>query len=139
MSSRIAKIQSTFTSEDLERYRRLIDELEARLASASPEADVVWRVYSETEKLIAVLKFRTRFETPGVFSRLPNADDRAKLLGDAREFLSSSSRMMGEGDLIQSIRTLRRARNCLRSYLRGKSPTKRGERKVGISRREDLV
>ena len=59
---------------DRERYRREVLSLAGRLEAPDAETeDTVWQVYAATEKLIAVLKFRLDYETPGVFAKLPDA------------------------------------------------------------------
>jgi hypothetical protein len=115
---------------DRQRYRDEVISLAERLAGADAE-NAVWDVYAGTEKLIAILKFRLDYETPGVFTRLPDASDPAKLLKDAGELLSKASDEIARGRLVLSIGTLRKARNNLRSYLtdRRKSATRR-ERKA---------
>jgi acyl-CoA reductase-like NAD-dependent aldehyde dehydrogenase len=99
-----------------ESYRKEVVSLAERLAAAGAEA-AVWEVYARTERLIASLKFRLDYETPGVFTTLPDASDRAKLLRAARELLSEAAEQIAEGELVASIGTLRKARNELRSYL----------------------
>ncbi|MGH9920323.1 MAG: hypothetical protein ACRD6W_15830, partial [Nitrososphaerales archaeon] len=118
---------------DRERYRKEVDSLAERLSAAGGEA-AVWQVYAETEKLIASLKFRLDYETPGVFTTLPDASDPAQLLRDARELLSEAAERIAEGELVASIGTLRKARNELRSYLTEvrKSAT-RTERKARVA------
>jgi len=101
--------------EDRARYRHEVVSLGKRLEGA--EEQTVWEVYATTEKLIAVLKLRLDYETPGVFTTLPDASDPAKLIKDAAELLSSAAQQIGEGKLVDSIGTLRKARNNLRSYL----------------------
>ncbi len=59
---------------DRERYRKDVLSLAERLSGAGDE-NAVWDVYAGTEKLIAVLKFRLDYETPGVFTKLPDASD----------------------------------------------------------------
>jgi hypothetical protein len=101
---------------DRERYQADVVSLENRLAG--PDADkAVWDVYAGTERLIAILKFRLDYETPGVFTKLPDASDPAKLLKDARKLLSKVAEEISKGRLVESIGTLRKARNALRSYL----------------------
>jgi len=63
------------------------------------------------------MKFSLDYETPGVFATLPDASDPAKLLRDARELLSKAADEISKGRLVESIGTLRKARNGLRSYL----------------------
>jgi hypothetical protein len=112
--------------EAKEGYRKEVAALEEALANALPaagaEADelAVWKVYAGTERLIAILRFRFDYETPGVFTKLPDASDPAKLLTEARGLLSKSSEEMARGALVESIETLRKARNNLRSYLTDK-------------------
>jgi hypothetical protein len=101
---------------DRERYRSVVVALAERLAGAETEK-AVWDVYARTEELIAILKFRLDYETPGVFTRLPDASDPAKLLRDARALLSKAANEISKGRLVESIGTLRRARNGLRSCL----------------------
>jgi hypothetical protein len=105
-------------------YNEEVVSLRKRLADALPSAgggepveQAVWEVYAGTEKLIAVLKFRLDYETPGVFTKLPGASDPVKLVKDASELLSRAAEQIGEGRLVDSIETLRKARNNLRSYL----------------------
>ncbi len=103
---------------DRERYRREVLSLAGRLEAPDAETeDTVWQVYAATEKLIAVLKFRLDYETPGVFAKLPDAGPPAKLVEDARGLLSKAAEEIGQGSLVRSIETLRKARNNLRRYL----------------------
>jgi len=118
---------------DLQRYREEVLALERKLAEAlsSPGAGVseqaVWEAYAGTEKLIAVLKFRLDYETPGVFTKLPEPSDPAKLLEGARELLSMAADEISARKGVKAIETLRKARNELRSYLtdKRKSATRR--------------
>jgi hypothetical protein len=124
-----------------ERYRSEVLSLADALAGPGAEKEV-WDVYARTEKLIAVLKFRLDYETPGVFTKLPDASDPAKLLRDARELLSRASQEVGRGELVASIATLRKARNGLRSYLtEAKKSATKAERKsrVAPSKRESAA
>ena len=77
----------------------------------------VWEVYAGTEKLIAVLKFRLDYETPGVFTKLPDASEPVALLEEASELLSRAAEEILGRRLVGAVETLRRARNNLRSYL----------------------
>ena len=81
----------------------------------------VWEVYSGTEKLIAVLKFRLDYETPGVFTKLPDASRPVVLLNEASALLSKAGEELSSRKLVVAVETLRRARNNLRSYLTDKS------------------
>jgi hypothetical protein len=101
---------------DLERYRAEVLSFAERLAAGDAEKSV-WGVYAGTERLIAILRFRLDYETPGVFAELPDASDPTKLLKDARELLLKASEEIAQGRLVESIASLRRARNGLRSYL----------------------
>ena len=111
---------------DRDRYRVEVLSLAEELARADAEENAVWGVYARTEKLIAILKFRLGYETSGVFTKLPDASDQAKLLKDAGVLLSRASEEIAGGRLVESIGTLRKARNDLRSYLteRRKSATR---------------
>ena len=80
----------------------------------------VWEVYAGTEKLIAILRFRLEYETPGVFTKLPDAKDPLRLLEEARELLSRSDEEISGLKLVDAVETLRKARNNLRSYLTAK-------------------
>lgn len=93
--------------------------IEARILLSAPGVgeDAVWRAYSLVEKEIALLKFRTGFETPGVSSKLPEAGDPPGLLDDAKGLLSTAADLLAEGAVVDAIRTMRKARNDLRSYL----------------------
>lgn len=92
--------------------------LGAKLASlAADDEDGVWEVYAGTEKLIAILKFRLEYETPGIFTKLPKATEPSTLLGEAARLLSKASGEISGGELASSVETLRTARNDLRSYL----------------------
>jgi len=117
---------------DRERYRKEVLSLAERLAGAGDgDENAVWAVYAGTEKLIAILRFRLDYETPGVFIKLPDATDPAKPLKDARALLSKASEEMARGKLVASIGTLRKARNNLRSIMieKRKSAT-RADRKA---------
>lgn len=91
--------------------------LSRRLSVPSPGDQVVWEVYAETEKLIAVMRFRLGYETPGRFTSLPSASDMEALVARASGLLSEAADEMERGSAIDSIETLRGARNHLRSYL----------------------
>jgi len=112
--------------EDRERYRREVVDLEKALAAALPSTgkevneQKVWEVYAGTEKLVAVLRFRLDYETPGVFTKLPDAKDPLGLLEEARELLSRSDEEISRVELVDAVETLRMARNNLRSYLTAK-------------------
>jgi len=112
---------------DRERYRKDLVSLEEKLAGADVEEKAVWEVYAGIEKLIAILKFRLDYETPAVFVRLPEATDPAKLVRDARKLISKACEEIARGGLVESVGTLRKARNNLRSFLidKRKSATSR--------------
>ncbi len=125
---------------DRVRYQAEAATLEKRLAdalSAAPEMDEqeVWEIYSGTEKLIAVLRFRLDYETPGVFTDLPDASDPAGLLERAGRQLSTAADEISGQKLVEAVETLRKARNNLRSYLtdKRKAATKAGRRARGGS------
>lgn len=111
---------------DRERYGREVAILESKLAGATSSGgsavddSAVWDVYSGVERLVAVLKFRLDYETPGAFTKLPEADDPARLLGEARELLALSGEEISGRKLVDAVGTLRRARNNLRGYLTSK-------------------
>jgi hypothetical protein len=100
------------------------------------DEDEVWEVYAGAEKLIAILKFRLDYETPGVFTKLPDASDPARLIEDASELLARSAQEIGRGSLVESVETLRKARNNLRSYLteRRTSATRAARKARGASK-----
>jgi hypothetical protein len=105
---------------DRKGYRDEVLSLAGMLAADDDPEKVVWEVYAGTERLIAILKFRLDYETPGVFTRLPDASDPAKLLAAARESLLKAADEISKGRMVGSIGTLRKARNGLRSYLTAK-------------------
>jgi len=116
-----------------ERYRKEVLTLAERLAGDGAEK-AVWDVYAGTEKLVAVLKFRLDYETPGAFTKLPDASDPAKLLKAAHELLSKACEEIAAGKLIESIGTLRKARNDLRSYLtEARKSATRAEKKTRVA------
>ncbi|HYR04695.1 MAG TPA: hypothetical protein VEO75_04835 [Nitrososphaerales archaeon] len=94
----------------------------------------VWEVYAGTEKLIAVLKFRLDYETPGVFTKLPDASEPVALLEEAAVLLSRAGDELSGRELVEAVETLRRARNNLRSYLtdKRKSASRASKRARGI-------
>ncbi len=109
---------------DRERYLREAVLLEKRLAEATSSSDpaaidegAIWEVYAGVEKLVAVLKFRLDYETPGVFASLPDPEHPIRLLADARELLSRSEGDISARRLVDAVEALRKARNNLRSYL----------------------
>ena len=123
---------------DRARYQKEAVSLQNRLAVAlSTKAEVdertVWEVYAGTEKLIAVLKFRLDYETPGVFTKLPDASVPVALLKEASVLLSRAGEELAGRKLVEAVETLRRARNNLRSYLtdKRKSAAKTSERVRG--------
>ena len=111
---------------DRERYgleaSRLRDVLaRALLAGVAPDDDTVWEVYSKVELLVAVLRFRLDYDPPGTFTKLPDAAGGSRLLEDAGSSLSKAAQEISEKRLVDAVRTLRAARNDLRSYLVSKS------------------
>jgi hypothetical protein len=131
LAPRLVKDDEKVSEVDRERYQKEVVSLEKKLADAlSRGPDVgdqaVWEVYAGTEKLIAVLKFRIDYETPGVFTKLPDAKEGVKLLEGARGLLSKSAQEISKKKLVKAVETLREARNNLRSYLtdKKKSATK---------------
>jgi len=133
MAPPFVKGEETSTAVHIERYRKDAIALEEKLASAlslpgeATSEQVVWEVYAGTEKLIAIMKLRLDYETPGAFTKLPEASDPAKLLVDAREMLSKAAGELSARKGVNAIETLRRARNSLRSFLteKSKSATRR--------------
>ena len=115
------------------RYRDELVALGETLADgADPSGQAVWEAYAGTEKLIAVLRFRLDYETPGLVTRLPDAKDPEKLLEDARQLLSRAADQVLRGKLVEAIETMRKARNNLRSYLvdSRRSATRAGRKEV---------
>jgi len=113
-------------AEDRTGYGDEVVALAKKLADALPSAGVdvdeqaVWEAYAGTEKLIAVLRFRLEYETPGVFTKLPDAKDPMGLLDEALALLSRSRDEIQGQRLVGAVETLRAARNDLRSYLTAK-------------------
>ncbi|MDG7006148.1 MAG: hypothetical protein JRM86_04370, partial [Nitrososphaerota archaeon] len=70
-----------------ESYAELVRALSERL-SAAPDDQAVWEVYSETERLIALMRFRLGHETPGRFAKLPAASETDGLVARARALLA---------------------------------------------------
>jgi len=107
-------------TEDLVADLRSLDAgLAALLENGSdpPEADV-WKIYSGTEMVIAKLKARLDFETPGVRFTLPKAKDSWRtLLVESRAQLSSSLAALSSGEAVEAVGLMRGARNLLRAYL----------------------
>jgi hypothetical protein len=95
------------------------------LARDGTSPEEVWQVYARLEKTIAVLKFKLDYETPGLSTKLPPANDRGRLLEDARVQIIRSASELGSGDFESAIETLRRARNDLRSLLTPSRVSKR--------------
>lgn len=121
------------SAKDRKRYRDEVSSLGDRLASGPRDEKTAWEVYANTEKLIAVLKLRLDYETPGVFTKLPDASDPDKLLSAAATLLSISAVKIEEGSLVEAIETMRKARNNLRSYLTPRRPKKKSEPKAGLT------
>jgi hypothetical protein len=67
-----------------------------------------------------VLKFRLDYETPGVFTKLPDASEPLVLLKEASALLSRAVEELSGRKLVEAVETLRKARNNLRSYLTDK-------------------
>jgi len=103
---------------DRERYLEEVGSIMQTLAGGAPDETAVWEAYARLEKLIAVLRFRIDYETPGVFARLPDATDKTRLLSEARRLLSKSRDELGAGRSVGCVEALREARNDLRSFLR---------------------
>jgi hypothetical protein len=121
---------------DRERFRAEALSLAEKLVGDQAEKGV-WEVYARTEKMIAILKFRLDYETPGVFAKLPDAGDPAELLKEAHELLSKASEEIAQSRFVESIATLREARNDLRSYLtEARRSATRAERKPRGSSRK---
>jgi hypothetical protein len=106
---------------------KLVSALSSRTAA---DEQAVWEVFARTEKLIAVLKFRLDYETPGVFTKLPDPSEPVTLLEEGGVFLSRAAKELSARKPVEAVETLRRARNNLRSYLtdKRKSATKADRR-----------
>lgn len=104
-------------------------------SSSGADPDEIWDVYAMTEKLIAVLRFRLDYETPAIFTKLPDAGDPPALLKEAQAQLSMAVDQLSARRSVEAIETLRKARNQLRSYLTdlSKAATK-ADRKARTSR-----
>lgn len=89
-----------------------------RALGGAPDADLLWGAYSSLEKLIAVMKFRLDYETPGIAVKLPSAKDPSGLLEHARKSLSAAVDELDGDNPSDSIDNLRKARNDLRALLR---------------------
>jgi len=103
-------------------------------APGSLDDEAIWFAYARTEKLIAVMKFRIGFETPGIYAELPDASDAPRILEEARALLAEGAEEISRNRPIEAIKTLRKARNNLRSYLARKArssdrPRRRTRRK----------
>lgn len=105
-------------SAERERFKGEVEALARRLAAGDPDEDRIWEAYSSLEKVIAVLKFRLDYETPGVAVRLPQASDSRKLVEEAKTLLSAAVEELERDRPSESIETLRKARNGLRALLR---------------------
>ena len=110
------------SASDRERYAGEVAALEKALAEATSSAGgvdeaKVWDVYARVEMTIASLRLRLDYETPGAFTKLPDASDAPRLLEDAREALCRAAVEISGNKLVDSVDTLRRARNELRSFL----------------------
>ncbi len=77
-----------------------------------------------------MLKFKLDYETPGVFTKLPDSGEPVALLEEAGAFLSRAGKELSVRELVEAVETLRKARNNLRSYLiaKSKSATKADKR-----------
>ncbi len=107
---------------------------DALSATSGIDDKAVWEAYAGTEKLIAVLRYRLDYETPGVFTKLPDASDPAGLLQEARAQLLAAAEELSARNMIEAVETLRKARNNLRSYLteKRKAETKAQRRTRGV-------
>ncbi len=76
-----------------------------------------------------MLKFRLDYETPGVFTKLPDASEPVALLERASELLSKAGEELLGPKLVEAVETLRKARNNLRSYLTEKRKSAKKEDK----------
>jgi hypothetical protein len=139
LASPPAETNARVKEADRERYAREVALLESRLAGAIPaggsefDDSAVWDVYSGVEKLVAVLRFRLDYETPGVFTKLPKADRPAPLLEEARALLALSGEQISGGMLVEAVETLRKARNNLRGCLTSKRKAASSQGKTGRS------
>ena len=88
-----------------------------KLSRGKGSREVVWEVYSQVEKTIAILKFMLDYETPGVSAKLPNAAEPEKLVEDARVLIARAASELVSGEPEKAVETLRGARNDLRSLL----------------------
>jgi len=107
------------TGDLLAELRRLEAGLKGLLSrEGDPSEMEVWRVYAGTEKVIAKLKARLGFETPGASFELPKApSDPRRLLEDAKAKLSDGAAALSRGEHAEAVGLLRGARNLLRGYL----------------------
>jgi hypothetical protein len=106
--------------EDALSLKKKLAEAIASAGDESPDEDVVWALYAGTEKLVAVLKFKLGYETPGTFAKLPAAKNPKALLEGAERLLSLSAEEISRRKLIGAVESLREARNNLRAYLADK-------------------
>lgn len=108
-------------TELLKELTGMADELGGDEASS----EGIWKVYARLEKNIAVLKFNLDYETPGLSTKLPPANDRGRLVQDAKVRIMKSASELRSGDFESAIESLRRARNDLRSLLTPRRASKR--------------
>lgn len=110
-----------------------------RVIEEAPESQAeyeVWRIYAETEKAVAKLKFRMGVERPGVFTELPRSKGQHDYLRDALADLVRAEDKMRNGCLIDALEALRGARTFLRAYLSELARIKsKARRQAALSRR----
>jgi hypothetical protein len=98
-----------------------------------PEMDV-WKVYAGTELVVAKLKARLGFETPGVHFKLPKAKDSWRtLLVESRTKLESGLAALSRGEPVEAVGILREGRNLLRGYLTEKRRAVTRKKPVRVS------
>ena len=107
--------RTRYSGEAVDSARKVAQAVSGGETQAGEQA--VWEAYAGTEKLIAVLRFRLDYETPGAFVELPDSGDRRANLEKAESILLESARLIKAGRISDSIPELRKARNILRAYL----------------------
>jgi hypothetical protein len=127
-------------TEDLRQALALLsDELSSLVEDrpASPPGEQqVWPIYSGMEKTVAKLKLRLGVERPGVFQEVPTSKTPELLLTLALERMKGGIQKMDERHLLESLESLREARNYLRGYLSEKHKVKmREKRQAALARR----
>ncbi|MDA4122262.1 MAG: hypothetical protein OK456_03670 [Thaumarchaeota archaeon] len=103
--------------QELDSLSRALETIVGALPGTPRTESDVWSVYAGLEKVVAVLKFRLKQESPGVFRELPKSAVPVSLLPPALEAVKEGRSMLESKEFPEALESLRVGRDNLRAYL----------------------